>query len=45
MDREMQNQSKDVFNYCQKLFDRYQLNTKEGKTQIEQILENRDCFK
>ena len=42
---EMQNQSKDVLNSCQKLFVRYQLNTKEGKNQIEQILENRGCFK
>ena len=42
---EMQSQSKDVLNSCQKLFVRYQLNTKEGKTQIEQILENRGCFK
>ena len=32
-------------NSCQKLFVRYQLNTKEGKNQIEQILENRGCFK
>jgi len=42
---EMQNQSKDILNSCQKLFVRYQLNTKEGKNQIEQILENRGCFK
>ena len=42
---EMQNQSKDVLNSFRKLFVRYQLNTKEGKNQIEQILENRGCFK
>ena len=41
---EMQNQSKDILNSCQKLFIRYELNTKEGKNQIEQILENQGCF-